>query len=114
MQHLKDPAAGVAQALLPHVHLVAKSRYPIQNNPSLESIVQYLTDAPKVVRDLQPMQWQMLDTPPDGTMLLVWQPLDYLGVAAASDGYIYADAESLFKSEVRGYVSTSQNYHSSD
>ena len=109
MQHLKDPAAGVAQPLLPHLHLVSKSRYPVQNNPSLESIVQYLTDAPKIVRDLQPMQWQMLDAPSDGTMLLVWQPLEYLGTNAASDGYVYADAEQVFKSEVRGYVSSSHD-----
>lgn len=105
MQHLKDPAAGVGQALLPHLHLVSKSRYPVSNNPSLDSIVGYLADAPKVVRDLQPMQWQMLDAPQDGTLLLVWQPLEYLGTNAASDGYVYADQEQYFKSEVRGYVS---------
>jgi hypothetical protein len=105
MAHPKDPAAGISSALLPHLHLVSKNRYPVSNNPSLDSIVNFLTDAPKVVRDLQPMQWQMLDAPQDGTMLLVWQPLEYLGNSAASDGYIYADAEQYYKSDVRGFVS---------
>ena len=105
MQHLKDPAAGVAPVLLPHIHLVSKGRYPTTNNPSLESIVSYLSEAPKIVRDVQPMQWQFLDAPADGTLLLVWQPLEYMGTAFASDGYIYADAEQTFKSDVRGFVS---------
>lgn len=104
MQHLKDPAAGVAPVLLPHIHLVSKSRYPVTNNPSLESVVAHLSEAPKVVRDLQPMQWQFLDAPADGTLLLVWQPLEYMGTTFASDGYVYADAEQTFKSEVRGFV----------
>lgn len=104
MQHLKDPAAGVAPVLLPHIHLVSKSRYPVTNNPSLESVVSYLSEAPKVVRDLQPVQWQFLDAPADGTLLLVWQPLEYMSTTFASDGYVYADAEQTFKSEVRGFV----------
>jgi hypothetical protein len=104
MQHPKDPAAGIAQVLLPHIHLVSKSRYPVTNNPNLDSIVAYLSEAPKIVRDLQPMQWQILDAPADGTLMLVWQPLEYLGTAFASDGYVWADAEQTFKSEVRGFV----------
>ena len=109
MQPLKDPAAGVAPTLLPHIHLVSKNRYPVINNPSLESIVAYLLEAPKIVRDLQPMQWQFLDAPADGTLLLVWQPVEYLGTAFGTDGYIYGDAEQTFKSEVRGYVSLSRS-----
>lgn len=68
----------------------------------------YLLEAPKIVRDLQPMQWQFLETPPDGTLMLTWQPLEYLGTNFASDGYIWADAEQIFKSEVRGYVCVSR------
>lgn len=105
MQHLNNAAAGVSPALLPHIWLVSKSRYPVINNPSLDSIVSYLTDAPKIVRDLQPMQWQILDAPQDGSIMLVWQPLEYLGTNAASDGYVYADAEQYFESKVRGFVS---------
>jgi hypothetical protein len=66
--------------------------------------VGHLLEAPKIVRDLQPMQWQFIDTPTDGTMILEWQPLEYLGTSPASDGFIWADAEHVFKSEVRGYV----------
>ncbi|KIX03647.1 uncharacterized protein Z518_07200 [Rhinocladiella mackenziei CBS 650.93] len=89
---------------LPHIHLISKYRYPITSNPSLETIVGYLLEAPKIVRDLQPMQWQFIETPPDGTLMLTWQPLDYLGTTFASDGFIWADQEHVFKSEVRGYT----------
>ena len=86
------------------MHLISKNRYPITNNPSLETIVGYLLEAPKIVRDLQPVQWQYLDAPPDGTVLLSWQPLEYMGTNYASDGYVWADAEQTFKSDVRGYT----------
>jgi len=86
------------------MHLVSKYRYPTTSNPSLETIVSYLLEAPKIVRDLQPMQWQMIEAPADGTLMLTWQPLEYIGTTFASDGYIWADAEHVFKSEVRGYV----------
>ena len=86
------------------MHLISKNRYPITNNPSLETIVGYLLEAPKIVRDLQPVQWQYLDAPPDGTVLLAWQPLEYMGTNYASDGYVWADAEQTFKSDVRGYT----------
>ncbi|EXJ93184.1 hypothetical protein A1O3_01741 [Capronia epimyces CBS 606.96] len=101
---LKDPAAGIPPQLLPHLHLVSKYRYPITSNPSFETIVGYLLEAPKIVRDLQPVQWQFVETPPDGTLMLTWQPLEYLGTNFASDGYVWADAEHVFKSEVRGYT----------
>ncbi|KAI1609912.1 hypothetical protein EDD36DRAFT_498722 [Exophiala viscosa] len=101
---LKDPAAGVPPQLLPHMHLVSKYRYPVTSNPSLETIVGYLLEAPKIVRDLQPVQWQFIDTPQDGMLMLTWQPLEYLGTAFASDGFVWADAEHVFKSEVRGYT----------
>jgi hypothetical protein len=50
------------------------------------------------------MQWQLLDSPQDGTLVLVWHPLEYMGTNFASDGYIWADVEVSFKSEIRGYV----------
>lgn len=74
----------------------------------METIVSYLLEAPKIVRELQPMQWQFLETPQDGTLVLTWQPLDYISTNFASDGYIWADVEVSFKSEVRGYV---RHYH---
>ena len=104
MHQMKDPAAGVAPQLLPHMHLISKYRYPITNNPSLETIVGYLLEAPKIVRDLQPVQWQFIEAPAEGTVLLVWQPLDYMGTNMASDGYVWGDAEQVAKSDVRGYT----------
>ena len=103
MHQMKDPAAGVAPQLLPHMHLISKYRYPITNNPSMDTIVGYLLEAPKIVRDLQPVQWQFIDAPADGSVLLVWQPLDYLGTTMASDGYVWGDAEQVAKSDQRGY-----------
>lgn len=85
------------------MHLISKHRYPVIPNPSLETIVSFLMEAPKIVRDLQPVQWQFLDAPPDGSVLLTWQPMEYLGNNFASDGYVWADAEQSFTSEVRGY-----------
>ncbi|KAK6367307.1 hypothetical protein LTS17_010232 [Exophiala oligosperma] len=104
MNMLKDPAAGVPPQLLPHLHLLSKNRYPVASNPSLETIVGYLLEAPKVVREIQPVQWQMIETPQDGTLMLTWQPNEALGTTFASDGYIWADAEHRFTSEVRGYT----------
>lgn len=57
------------------------------------------------MREIQPVQWQMIETPQDGTLMLTWQPNEALGTTFASDGYIWADAEHRFTSEVRGYVS---------
>ncbi|KIV93100.1 hypothetical protein PV10_04341 [Exophiala mesophila] len=103
-QMLKDPAAGLPPQLVPHMHLISKHRYALANNPSFETITNYLLEAPKIVRDLQPMHWQFLDTPQDGTMMLTWQPLEYLATNFASDGYIWADVEVVFKTEVKGYT----------
>ena len=72
---------------------------------SLETVVTYLSEAPKIVRDIQPVQWQFLEAPADGTMMLVWQPLEYLDTNFASDGYVWADVEQAFEQEIRGYVS---------
>ncbi|MBA7490664.1 hypothetical protein ES702_01205 [subsurface metagenome] len=71
--------------------------------PSIEQIVNYLAEAPKIMREVAPVQWQYLDGPPDGSMFLVWQPLEMQQFA--SDGYVWSDAETPFNSEVRGYVS---------
>lgn len=71
---------------------------------SLDTVVSYLSEAPKIVHDLQPVVWQFLEAPPDGTVLLVWQPLETLGTAFASDGYVWGDAEHAFNSEHKGYV----------
>jgi hypothetical protein len=86
------------------MHLVSKYRYPLINSITLDTVVVYLTEAPKIVHDLQPVQWQFLDAPQDGSVLLVWQPLEYLETNFASDGYVWADVEQAFSQEIRGYV----------
>jgi len=73
-------------------------------NPSPEALVNYLLEAPKIMRDMAPVQWQFLDAPPDGTLFLTWQPSDYMQATFASDGYVW-DVEQPFNSEIRGYVS---------
>ncbi|OJD18994.1 hypothetical protein AJ78_01022 [Emergomyces pasteurianus Ep9510] len=100
---MADPAGGVPQQLLPHMHLVSSYRYPLMTNLSHETAVEYLISAPKVVRELQPVHWMFLDGPPDGTVMLVWQPLNHLGTNFASDGYVWADAEQVYSTEIRGY-----------
>ncbi|EQL31527.1 hypothetical protein BDFG_06111 [Blastomyces dermatitidis ATCC 26199] len=100
---MADPAGGVPQQLLPHMHLVSNYRYPVMNNLSHDTAVEYLISAPKVVRELQTVHWMFLDGPPDGTVMLVWQPLNHLGTTFASDGYVWADAELLYSTEIRGY-----------
>ena len=103
-QQMPDPAAGVPRDLLSHLHLVSKHRYPSSNLLSLDTVVSYLTEALKIVHDLQPVVWQFLEAPPDSTVLLVWQPLNYLGTNFASDGYVWGDAEHAFSYEHNGYV----------
>ena len=71
----------------------------------LETVVQYLLEAPRITRENAGMSWVfMQEPPPDGTAMLVWQP-PQLGLHMASDGYVWADAEQQFSSaEARGYV----------
>ncbi|KAK2740309.1 hypothetical protein FQN57_006189 [Myotisia sp. PD_48] len=97
---MQDPAAGVPHQLLPHMHLVSSYRYPAMTTFSHETAVEYLLSATKVVRDLQPMHWMMLDGPPDNTVVLTWQPLNHLGTNFASDGYVWADVEQAYKVEI--------------
>ena len=121
---MNDPSDGVPQQLvrlkiqdtdliahkltgttqLPHVHLVSKYRYPISHRISIETIIEHLIAAPRITRDVAPMHWMFLDAPQDGSMLLVWQPLQKLGNTAASDGYHWIDAEQAFSTEMKGYV----------
>lgn len=86
------------------MHLVSSYRYPLMSSLANETALDYLLSAPKVVRDLQPMHWKFLDGPPDGTVMLIWQPLNHLGTNFASDGYVWADVEQVYTTESRGYV----------
>lgn len=80
----------------------------MQTNPNIEQIVNYLLEAPKIMREVAAVQWQYLDGPPDGSMFLVWQPPE-MQTNFPSDGYIWPDAEAPFNSEVRGYVRRSSS-----
>lgn len=91
---------------LPHIHLVSTYRYPYLKDVSLETVIGHLLEAPKITRDIAAMNWVFLDAPTDGSVMLVWQPLNQMGTQFASDGYIWADAEQAFSSDVKGYVST--------
>ncbi|KAJ9315113.1 hypothetical protein DTO271D3_4566 [Paecilomyces variotii] len=101
---MNDPASGLPGQLLPHMHLVSRYRYPMMSVLPTETAVDYLLSAPKIVRELQPMHWTFLDGPPDGTIMLTWQPLNHLGTNFASDGYVWADAEQAFTFEAKGYT----------
>ena len=70
---------------------------------TVETIVDYLLQAPSITRQTSPMIWTYLNAPVDGTVLLVWQP-PQLGPNYASDGYIWADPEQAFTLDAKGYV----------
>ncbi|KAL3478102.1 hypothetical protein BJX99DRAFT_225023 [Aspergillus californicus] len=101
---MDDPATRVPGQLLPHMHLISRNRYPMMHMMPTDTVVEYLLSAPKIVREAQPMHWTFLDGPPDGSVMLAWQPLGQLGTNFASDGYVWADAEQAFTFEARGYV----------
>lgn len=99
-----DCEDGADGTQLPHIHLVSTYRYPILTQVSLETVVEYLLQAPKITRELAAMSWMFLNAPADGSVMLVWQPLNQLGTQFASDGYVWADVEQAFSSEAKGYV----------
>ncbi len=73
----------------------------------LHEVAKWLFAAPKIARDTAPFFWTYLDCPHDGTILLTWQPLVRLGLAMASDGYIWAGSETFYQQEVgNGAVNT--------
>lgn len=99
---MQDPSQGVARELLPHCHLLSSYRYPVAQQVPLESITKWLLQAPKISKDTAPFFWTYLDRPADGSIFLVWQPLSSLGTSSASDGYVWAGAETVYQMEVPG------------
>lgn len=89
---------------LPHVHLVSAQRYPSVAHLNIETVVDYLLQAPTTIRENAGVSWMFLDAPADNSVMLVWQPPS-MGKQYASDGYIWADAETAYTLEPRGYVS---------
>lgn len=89
---------------LPHLHLTSTYQFPLVQRITTDQVLQNLLQAPQVVREMKPMAWTYLTPPQDGTMFLTWQA-PRLGNNFASDGYIWIDAESTFRQNIRGYVS---------
>ncbi|KAF2147415.1 uncharacterized protein K452DRAFT_293839 [Aplosporella prunicola CBS 121167] len=104
---MQDPSEGVPHFLIPHVHLISSCRYPVTATLPPESVVDHLLQAPKIVKDVAPMYWHYFSSPPpDGTVLLEWQPpTGQKGLKFASDGYLWADPETTFTYQSpRGYT----------
>ncbi|RBR14657.1 uncharacterized protein FIESC28_07635 [Fusarium coffeatum] len=95
-----DPSQGVPQELMPHVHLISSFRYPAMPRLDLNEVAKWLMSAPQVARDRAPFFWTYLDKPADGTMLLTWQPLQRLGTNFATDGYVWAPPEQVYKHDL--------------
>lgn len=99
------PADKVQQALLKHVHLLSAQQYPHTPNAlTLDHALEALLNAPRIVSNSKPVSWQYLAPPPDGTILLAWQPHAQLGNNYSSDGYIFPEPESCLHHKHRGYV----------
>ncbi len=92
---------------MPHVHLVSSRRYPQVAHVAIPEVAQWLLQAPVIARDKAPFCWQFLNQPADGTILMTWQPLQRLGTNFASDGYVWAPPEQLYKHDLgNGLVSS--------
>ncbi|KAF9781487.1 hypothetical protein IL306_013207 [Fusarium sp. DS 682] len=66
----------------------------------LNEVAKWLMAAPQVARDRAPFFWTYLDKPADGTILLTWQPLQRLGTTFATDGYVWAPPEQVYKHDL--------------
>ncbi|KAG5979840.1 hypothetical protein E4U55_004709 [Claviceps digitariae] len=95
-----DPSHGVPQELMPHVHLVSSYRYPTMPRLDISEVAKWLMTAPQVARDRAPFFWTYLDKPADGTILLTWQPLQRLATNFATDGFVWAPPEQVYKNDL--------------
>ena len=77
---------------------------PSLDSAGIEIITNYLTQADQITKSNAPMCWQFLNAPPDGFVALAWQALNQLGTESASDGFVWADQEKQFQSEVGDWV----------
>ena len=82
----------------------------------MEHAFEFLIQAPRIVKEVAPMTWTYLQGPADGSVFMEWQPASGgMGGGSggqrpsrfASDGFVWADAESAFTLDVKGYVSAS-------
>ncbi|XP_044724855.1 SWI/SNF and RSC complex subunit Ssr4 [Hirsutella rhossiliensis] len=95
-----DPSHSVPQDLMSHVHLISSFRYPTMPRLDLSEVAKWLMSAPQVARDRAPFFWTYLDKPADGTILLTWQPLQRLGTNFATDGFVWAPPEQVYKQDL--------------
>ncbi|KAG5967258.1 hypothetical protein E4U56_000930 [Claviceps arundinis] len=95
-----DPSHSVPQDLMPHVHLVSSYRYPTMPRLDLNEVAKWLMTAPQIARDRAPFFWTYLDKPADGTILLTWQPLQRLATNFATDGFVWAPPEQVYKHDL--------------
>lgn len=99
--HLRrEPKADDLISQMPHVHLVSSFRYPSVSHINLQDAAKWLMQAPHVARDKAPFFWTYLDKPADGTILMTWQPLQRLGTNFATDGFVWAPPEQVFKHDL--------------
>ncbi|RDA93144.1 hypothetical protein CP533_4097, partial [Ophiocordyceps camponoti-saundersi (nom. inval.)] len=96
----QDPSHSVPQDLMSHVHLISAFRYPTMPRLDLNDVAKWLMSAPSIARDRAPFFWTYLDKPTDGTILLTWQPLQRLGTNFATDGFIWAPPEHVYKQDL--------------
>ena len=105
------PASLVAPPLLVHLHCLSKMPYPSFHSLNIEMIGEMLIKAP-ITAQQHPFTWTMLDTPPEGSLFLVWIP-PILSNGCASDGFVWADNDVGFSMEwQKGYVSSTSVFRS--
>lgn len=108
---MSDPSNGVSRDLLPHVHLISTFPYTKKARVDIPEVTNWLMQAPQIARDKAPFFWTYLDRPENGTITLTWQPLQQMGTAFASDGYIWGPQEQYFTQEVGNGVILEMYYH---
>ena len=102
--HLRSNYSLLIFLKLNHVHLVSTFRYPTLTAVGINKIAENLLQAPRITKEISSVNWRFLDCPPDGTVILAWQPLAQLGTRFATDGYVWADAEQFVSQQYQGYV----------
>ncbi|KFY88783.1 hypothetical protein V500_06111 [Pseudogymnoascus sp. VKM F-4518 (FW-2643)] len=101
---MQNPAQGIAPDLLPHVHCLSVYRFPTLQTVHQSKIADWLLSAPKIANSSAPFYWTYLERPQDGLILLTWQPEAQAGTNFASDGYIWAGAETVYAMPIDNFV----------
>ncbi|KAH8727974.1 hypothetical protein GQ44DRAFT_757870 [Phaeosphaeriaceae sp. PMI808] len=102
--NVPDPSAQVPNHLLGHVHLVSSYRFPTASALQPASALEHLIRGPQIVRDTAAVAWTYFTSPPpDGTVILTYQP-PRMQTHFASDGMVWADPETAYDMNVRGYT----------